>query len=98
MLSGSYYLVCIHDGIVFYGTFFASISIPPKIKEYKLSELRGLIEEHLRFVCVEQDNIFEALLCICTNCEKGFTEYNDRGNSQLTKIDNILALIFEGIS
>jgi hypothetical protein len=64
----------------FYGTLFACTGIPPKKEEYKLSELRTLFEVHLRFACMEQNGVFEAVLRMCTDYDSGLTRYSGNGN------------------
>ena len=64
----------------FYGTLFACTGIPPKKEEYKLSELKTLFDVHLRFACMEQNGVFEAVLCMCTDYDSGWTHYSSSGN------------------
>jgi hypothetical protein len=64
----------------FYGTLFACTGIPPKKEEYKFSELRTLFEVYLRFACMEQNRMFEDVLCVCTDYDNGFTRYSASRN------------------
>jgi hypothetical protein len=64
----------------FYGTLFACTGIPPKKEEYKPSELRTLFEVHLRYACMEQNGVFEAVLRMCTDYDSGLTRYSGSGN------------------
>jgi hypothetical protein len=64
----------------FYGTLFACTGIPPKKEEYKLSELRTSFEVHLRYACMEQNGVFEAVLRMCIDYDSGLTCYSGSGN------------------
>jgi hypothetical protein len=63
----------------FYGTLFSCTGIPPK-EEYKLLELRTLFEVHLRYACMEQNGVFEAVLHMYTDYDSGLTHYSGSGN------------------
>jgi hypothetical protein len=65
--------------VAFYSTLFAYTGIPLKKEEYKLSELRTLFEVHLRFACVEQNGVFEAVLRMCIDYDSGLTRYSGSG-------------------
>jgi hypothetical protein len=64
----------------FYGTLFACTGIPPKKQEYKLSKLRTPFELHLWFACMEQNEVFEAMLRMYTDYDSGLTHYSGSGN------------------
>ena len=64
----------------FYGILFVCIRIPSKKEEYKLSELRIFFEVHLWFACMEQNGVFKAVLCMCTNYNNGLIHYSGSGN------------------
>ena len=70
----------VEDRASFYSTFFATTRILPKKEEYKLSELKTQFEVHLRLACVEEENIFRAMLWMCTDYNMELTLYSKRGN------------------
>jgi hypothetical protein len=72
----------VEDRAAFYGTLFASTYIPPSTEEYKLSELRALFHIFLRFVCLEWDVVFDAVLRMCVDYDRGLTEYSENKRSK----------------
>jgi hypothetical protein len=74
--------VTVEDRAAFYGTLFASTGIAPSKEEYKLSELRALFQIFLRFACLERDVVFNAVLRMCTDYDRGITEYSESRRSK----------------
>jgi hypothetical protein len=72
----------VEDRAAFYGTLFASTCIPPSKEEYKLSELRALFQIFLRFACLERDVVFDAVLRMCADYDRGLTEYSENRRSK----------------
>jgi hypothetical protein len=65
--------VTVEDRAAFYGTLFASTGIAPSKEEYKLLELRALFQIFLRLACLERDVVFNAVLRMCTDYDRGIT-------------------------
>ena len=60
----------------FYTTVFACSGILPKKEEYKLSKLRTLFEVYLWFTYMEQNKVFEVVLCMYIDYNSGLTQYS----------------------
>lgn len=61
----------------FYSTLFVSTCIPPSKEEYKLLELRALFCIFLWFACLEQNVVFNAMLRMNIDYNRGLTKYSE---------------------
>jgi hypothetical protein len=77
----------VEDQANFYCMLFAATGIPPMKEDYKLSDLKIQFDVHLRFACVEDENVFRTILRMSTNFNMGLTFYskgrNLRSNSRM---------------
>ena len=74
--------VMVENRAAFYGTLFASTCIAPSKEEYKLLELIALFQIFLRFACMERDVVFNVVLRMCIDYDRGITEYSESRRSK----------------
>ena len=69
--------VTVEDRAAFYGTLYARTSLAPSKEEYKLLELRALFQIFLQFACLERDVVFDVVLHMCSDYDRGIMEYSE---------------------